>query len=146
MLRLLAFIAAHALLARLVPVSWNVPNLTLVGLAQAAGSTPSRWLSLSLVAGLSSAIWAVRDPGALLVSYLAAGACARLVSGGLDTAEPRVQSLLAVILCVPLTTVWVWLDGHWSWTLAGWSLTHMSFTAAAALLLQRRAIDRRVMG
>ncbi len=140
MLRLVAFIAAHALLARLLPAPWSVPNLTLIGLMQTGGASPGRWLPLALIAGLSSAMWAARGSGALLVSYLVVGACVRLISGGFDTAEPRVQSLLAAILCVPLTTAWLWLDGHWSWTLAGWSFTHMSLTAVAALLLQRRVV------
>ena len=141
MLRLLAFITAHALLARVVPVPWGVPNLTLIGLVQASGSAPRRWLPFSLIAGCSAAMWAARAAGPLLLSYLLIGALMKGISGQLDTLEPRAQALLAAGLCVPLTAGWVWLDGHWSWTLAGWSLAHMMLTGAAALLLRRRAME-----
>ncbi len=140
MVRLLACIAAHALLARLLP-PWTVPNLTLIGLVQASGSSPGRWLPLSLIAGLSGAMWAVEGAGPLILSYLAAGGIVRGVSGQLDTAEPRVQTMLAAALSVPLTAGWIWLDGHWSWTLAGCFLMHLVMTWCAALLLQRRSAE-----
>lgn len=133
---LLGCLVIHTLLAAIVPSPWWVPNLTLAGLVLAIGRSPRRWLTLSGVAGLWTAVWAVRLPGVLFLGYLGCGWLAQRVARRWDMTEVRVQSGLVGMASLLMTVGTLWLDGLWSFPLLGLAGAHVVVTCAAAPLLR----------
>ena len=128
---------AHLLLAGLIPSPWWVPDLTLAALVLAVGRTPRRWLTLSGVAGLFTIIWAVRFPLQILIGYLAVGGVVCTLTRYWDTADVRVQSLMAGVASLAMAFGALWLDGIWSMVQLGLAGVHAAMTALAVLVIQR---------
>jgi len=139
---LLGCLMAHSLLAASVPSPWWVPNLTLAGLVLAIGRSSRRWLILSGVAGLWTAMWAVRFPEAVFLGYLGCGWLAQELSRRWDMAEARVQSGLVGMASLLMTVGTLWLEGLWSVPLLGLAGVHVAVTCAAASALRLVLADR----
>ncbi len=149
MLTFAVCILAHAVLAVSLPSPWLVPNLTLVGMAQAITTRPSRWFMVSVLAALSVMGWAIRFAAPIFAGYWLVGAAMRVIIGQWETADVRLQCVLAGVACACVTFGALWLDGLWSWRILGGALVHVAATGCAPLavhrLLGRRSRVRRAI-
>ena len=134
---------AHAVLARAVPSPWWVPDLTLVGLLLAVAKAPSRWLLLSVVAGLFTMVWAVRFPKQVFLSYVALGWVVQMLGRQWDATDPRVQVGMVGLASALLTLGGLWLDELWSFPLLGLSMVRVAMTLLAVPCV-RHVTERRV--
>ena len=134
---LLTCLLAHVAIAELIPLSWWVPDLTLVGLIVAAGQRPERWLMFSVLAGLATMVWAVRFPGLVFAGYLALGWAVQASAKQWDATDPRIQNLLVGIASTLLTFGTLWLHDRWSFLLVGLASARVVMTCGALPLVRR---------
>jgi hypothetical protein len=134
---LAACLAAHALLARLIPSPWWVPDLTLIGLVLTVSRQPDRWLLACAIAGLFTAIWAARLAAAALLGALICGALLRLGARRWDATDARVQGAALVVLSALTTLGLLWLERLWSWPLLALAAARVSVTGASLRVIQR---------
>jgi hypothetical protein len=134
---LAACMAAHLLVAELVPSPWWVPNLTLVGLVLAIERIPCNWLLLSGASGLFTMAWAVRFPIQVFVSYLACGWAVYLFVRHWDTDDLRVQCLAVAVASAAMAVEMLWLDDLWSFPMVGLVGLHATVTALSVPMMQR---------
>jgi hypothetical protein len=137
MLILAGCLVAHALIALVVPSSWWVPDLTLVGLVLTVGKAPSQWCLLSGMAGLFTVAWAVRSSGPILVGYLLLGWIVHVLARHWDATDLRVQCLMSGIASLVMTFGALWLSGLWSLPLLGLASAHVAMTGLSVPLVWR---------
>ena len=137
LLGLAGCLLAHALLARLAPSPWWVPNLTLVGLIVGLAREPRHWVALSGAAGLFTMMWAVRFPQPILLGYLLIGGGVRTLAQHWDLSDARVQALLIGLASAAMTASSLWLDHLWSLALVGLAGIHVAVTLLAAPVARR---------
>ena len=137
MTRFAGCLAAHLLLALALPSPWWVPNLTCIGLVRAVADEPRRWYLYGVVAGMLTALWAVRVPGQLVVGFLLAAAAVRWLGRHWDLTDTRVQELLVVGGSALLSFGLLWLEPAWSPVLFGLALGQVAVTWAAYRLSHR---------
>ena len=140
---LVACLIAHAVLARAVSAPWWVPDLTLVGLVLAVARTPSRWVLLSVVAGLFMMGWAVRFPVQVFLSSVVIGWVVQAIGHQWDATDLRVQVGLVGLASGLLTMVGFWLEQLWSLPLLGLSIGRIALTVLLVPCV-RHLVERRV--
>lgn len=134
-------VAAHALLASVIPSPWWVPNLTLVTLVLLVARAPGRWLILSWLAGIFMMVWAVRFPGPVFTGYLLVGWAVQALSKHWDTTDPRAERLMVGLASLCLTVGVLWLESLWSVALVGLAVVQAGLTVLA-VPLTRRVVGR----
>ena len=141
MLVLVAYLAAHALIAQIVPSPWWVPDLTLVGLIFTVARSPRHWLALSVLAGLFTLAGTVRFPGPIFMSYLVLGWIVQWLAGHWDVTDARVQYFMTGLASLAMTFGALWLDGLWSWPLVGLASVHVALTGFTAMGLRHLSVS-----
>ena len=132
-------VIAHLALAMISPSPWWVPDLTLVGLILAVGRAPARWLAFSVLAGLITAVWAVRFPGQLVAGYLLIGWVSQLLSRHWDAADLRIECLSAAAGSLFLMVGMLWLEDLWLLRLLLLTVLRAAVTCGAVPLVHRVA-------
>src|SRR3989338_5877258 len=130
---------AHLARAMISPSPWWVPDLTLVGLILSVGRAPARWLAFSVLAGLLTAVWAVRFPGQLVAGYLLIGWVSQLLSRHWDAADLRIECLYAAAGSLFLMVGMLWLSALWSGRLLAFKLFRAAVTCGAVPLVHHMA-------
>ena len=130
---------AHLALAMISPSPWWVPDLTLVGLILSVGRAPARWLAFSVLAGLITAVWAVRFPGQLVAGYLLIGWVSQLLSRHWNAADLRIECLHAAAGSLFLMVGMLWLEDLWLLRLLLLTVLRAAVTCGAVPLVHRVA-------
>lgn len=133
---LIGCLLAHVVIAELVPSSWWVPDLTLIGLVLSVGERPERWLVGSALAGLATMVWAIRFPVPVSVGYLAFGWAVQAAARQWDATDERVQYLLVLVASVLFTFGALWLHDRWTFMLVGLALVRVVMTCSALPLVR----------
>lgn len=136
---LLGCSAAHLALAAASPSPWWVPDLTLVGLVLSVGRAPTRWLPLSIFAGLVTMVWAVRFPGQLFTTYLLIGWASQIVARHWDATDVRIECLHVAAGSLILMVGMVWLDDLWSPRLLVLTALRVALTCSVVPLVHHLA-------
>ena len=139
MVVLLGCLAAHIVIAGLLPSPWWVPDLTLVGLIVAIGRSSDRWAVCSGLTGLTTAIWAIRFPQLILAGSLFLGWIVHALAKQWDITDLRLQWLLVAVLSCVTTFGWLWLEDLWSLRLIGIGFVHVLMTSLSVPLIRRLA-------
>ena len=121
-------LAAHAVAAGILASPWWVPDLTLIGLVLVVVRMPHRWAIPSVMAGLSTAAWAIRSSSPIFIAYLLVGWLVQRVARQWDATDLRVQWLLVGTAATGLTFGLIWLDDIWSWSIIGLGLVRVAVT------------------
>ena len=132
----------HVLLAGIIPSSWWVPDVTLVGLILAIARAPRQWLVCPGLAGVLMMAWAVRYPQLILIGYLGLGGAVRLLARQWDTNDLRVQYVTVSSASLLMSLGTLWLDDLWSLPLLGLVGARMLVTTMTLPLI-RRLLERR---
>jgi hypothetical protein len=132
-------VVAHVVMDGVIPSSWWVPDLTLVGLVVATARAPARWLLWSGLAGLVVSVWAARFAAAVFGGYLILGWGLRALAKRWDTTDLRLECLLVAGGVFVLTAGLAWLDGAWSPLLFGLVMGRAAMTTLT-LLVMRTAV------
>ena len=122
-------------LAQAMPSPWWVPDLIVAGLIVAVIRQPSRWMTLSVMASLCQALWALRAPGQLMGSYLAVGGVTAVVHTRWDLTDRRLQLLLVMAASVMMTGVGFWLDEVWSAPIIAAALLRLGLTVISLAVI-----------
>ena len=128
---------AHMVVAQLVPAPWWVPDLTLVGMIYAVAHSPRRWFLYSSIAGLSTMVWAARDPAPLFITSLVMGWMVQALTTRWDASDARVQLTMVGMASLSTTLGAIWLEACWSWSMLGLGVAHIAVTCLSALGMQR---------
>ena len=134
---LVGAIAAHALMAQVIPSFWWVPDVTLVGLVIGIGRSPGRWFILSCAAGLWTMAWAVRFPQLAIAGYLGIGWVIRSVVRHWDIADLRMQYLVCGIASAVTTFGALWVENLWSLAVFGLASVHVAVTCCTVPFARR---------
>ena len=129
-------LAAHAVAAGMLASPWWVPDLTLIGLVLVVVRMPHRWVIPSVVAGLSTAAWAIRSSSPIFIAYLLVGWVVQRVARQWDATDFRVQWLLVGIVATGLTFGLIWLDDVWSWSIIGLGLVRVAITMVSVPMVR----------
>jgi hypothetical protein len=121
-------LTAHVIVAGLLTSPWWVPDLTLIGLVLVIIRAPHRWVIFSIVAGLSTAAWAIRSSSPVLLSYLLIGWMTQRIAKQWNAMDLHVQWLFVGVASAALTFGLIWLDNLWSWPVVGLGVMHTAFT------------------
>jgi hypothetical protein len=140
---LLVGLLAHVLWADLAPSSWGVPNLTAAALVVAVSRAHRRWLACSAIAGLVPAVWAIRGAPLVWASYVALGGAVRALTRRVDVTDLRIQCALTGLASAAMLGGAVWMEGRWSFPLAGLAVAHVMLTALSVPLVRLAAGRRR---
>ena len=124
-------------LALLAPSPWWVPDLVLIGLILGVMAEPSRWLTLSLCAGLFHALTAIRHPGVFFIGDLVIGGLTWIAPTPWDMTPRQLERILVGVSSVALMAVACWLDELWSMALVGLMLWRMGLTLLSVGLVRR---------
>ncbi|MBI2495597.1 MAG: hypothetical protein HYY59_05875 [Candidatus Omnitrophica bacterium] len=137
---LIGCLAAHQLLAHVVPSPWWLPDLTLIGLVLSVGKAPQRWAVLSLTVGCFAMLWMARWAGAIFLGYLLCGWAVGTLARWWDTADARIQGCLVLAAGAAMTLGLLWLDHLWSLPVLGLALARVLVTGGCTPLV-RRLVD-----
>ena len=131
---------AQMMLTQVLPSAWWAPDLLVAGLVLGVLKQPARWLALSAVAGVCAAVWAIRAPAAICLSYVGLGLAVRVAIRQWDLSDRRTQSLFIGVASGALTSLAVWVDTLWSLPVASLILLRATITGLTAWWLQRRGV------
>jgi len=129
-------LTAHVIAAGLLTSPWWVPDLTLIGLVLVVIRAPQRWVIFSIVAGLSTAAWAIRSSSPVFLSYLLIGWMTQRIAKQWNAMDLHVQWLLVGVASTALTFGFIWLDDLWSWPVVGLGLMRTVFTALSVPIVR----------
>src|SRR3989338_3153440 len=117
MLGLFALIGLHLIAALFIPSPWFVPNFSVVGLVLAVSHKPSSWFAFALLCGLLSALWVIRSPVPVMMSYVAIGWVVQMLGSQVDVRRLDFQYLMVGISTLIVTLSGLWLSGIYSFPL-----------------------------
>jgi len=129
-------LTAHVIAAGLLTSPWWVPDLTLIGLVLVVIRAPQRWVIFSIVAGLSTAAWAIRSSSPVFLSYLLIGWMTQRIAKQWNAMDLHVQWLLVGVASTALTFGLIWLDDLWSWPVVGLGLMRTVFTVLSVPIVR----------
>ena len=142
-MRLLAgCVLAQTILVQLTGPGWWQPDLLTMGLLIAVIHQPSRWLTYSMLVGYWAALWAIRMPAVVWLSYvvLAWGVVMAIRRWDIDDRRALAATIgtgSALILGAA-----IWADNLWSWPLAGWWGVRVAVTMLVVRCLPQRWMAR----
>ena len=131
---------AQTVLTQLLHSAWWAPDLLVAGLVLGVLKQPARWLALSVAAGLCAAVWAIRVPAVICLSYVGLGLAVYVAIRQWDLSDRRTRCLLIGVASGVLTSLAVWADNLWSLPVAGLTLLRATITGLAVWWLQRRRV------
>ena len=128
----------QAALTQLLPSAWWAPDLLVAGLVLGVLKQPARWVALSAAAGVCAAVWAIRAPAVICLSYVGLGLAVRVAIRQWDVSDRRTQCLLIGAASGALTGLAVWIDTLWSFPVAALMLLRAVITGLLVWWLQQR--------
>jgi len=130
----LALAEALAPVADLVPIGF----MTYANVVAHAGWR--RFAASAAAAGLCAAVWAIRVPAVICLSYVGLGLAVYVAIRQWDLSDRRTRCLLIGVASGVLTSLAVWADNLWSLPVAGLTLLRATITGLAVWWLQRRRV------
>jgi hypothetical protein len=131
----LACVGLHAALGQIAPSPWWVPNLPLVGLILLIVRVPSRWLPISGLMAVGELMWMTRFAQPLVACYVALGGGVSLIVRQWDVEDPLVFGVVVALASTSFAVLCLWLEGAWSWRVAGLAGMHVLLTVMSAPLV-----------
>ena len=135
---------AQVLIGEVLISPWWAPNLVLVGLVIAVGSSPQRWFRYACVTGLFTIAWSVRASWAILLVWCLFGWCVSRVSQRWDLTDRRVQCVVCGVGSLFLTFITLWFDDLFTFPLLGLAVVHAAMTSLSVPL--SAIVARRLRG